>query len=272
MLKDIYILSRKDEFVGVTDWNKPCINAVGVNGRTVEELNAYYRELGRKGLFCLYVKGDRPSGEPILDAIVSLFFLPNYKYSDGRPVILVEGYTEKDSPPFLTQLKAKLATQGFDGLEVIGTAEMIKLPSNEADLGVEYRKSLTAASNFGKALVLEEGSDWAKTQAVLINEERALEREDPAGFVRIIRHVELERELATQRRLVAAMKGEIANLGTYVDFIRSGSQAAELQQYYNNEYEILPKWYKRFGHMIKVIMGKRNARSLYDDKVKKYKP
>lgn len=34
-------------------------------------------------------------------------------------------------------------------------------------------------------------------------------------------------------------------------------------EWYNNEYEVLPIWYKRFGHIIKVITGKRTFKSLY---------
>jgi hypothetical protein len=44
-----------------------------------------------------------------------------------------------------------------------------------------------------------------------------------------------------------------------------------LFKWYHNEYEILPLWYKRFGHVLKVLMGKRSFRSLFSDDVKKYK-
>jgi hypothetical protein len=33
--------------------------------------------------------------------------------------------------------------------------------------------------------------------------------------------------------------------------------------WYKKEYELLPLWYKRFGHVIKVMMGKRSFKSLY---------
>ena len=42
-------------------------------------------------------------------------------------------------------------------------------------------------------------------------------------------------------------------------------------EWYHHEYEILPGWYKRLGHIIKVLMGKRTFRSLFNDEVKKYK-
>jgi hypothetical protein len=44
----------------------------------------------------------------------------------------------------------------------------------------------------------------------------------------------------------------------------------QLFKWYHNEYEVLPLWYKRFGHIIKVLMGKRSFRSLFNDHVKKY--
>jgi hypothetical protein len=34
---------------------------------------------------------------------------------------------------------------------------------------------------------------------------------------------------------------------------------------------VLPLWYKRFGHIIKVLTGKRSFKSLFDDKAKKGK-
>jgi len=34
---------------------------------------------------------------------------------------------------------------------------------------------------------------------------------------------------------------------------------------------VLPLWYKRLGHIIKVVMGKRSFKSLFSDKVKKYR-
>ena len=45
----------------------------------------------------------------------------------------------------------------------------------------------------------------------------------------------------------------------------------QLFKWYHNEYEVLPLWYKRFGHILKVLMGKRTFRSLFYDHVKKYK-
>ncbi len=64
--------------------------------------------------------------------------------------------------------------------------------------------------------------------------------------------------------------------GLYKEFLSLSKHIQEQEYYdlhnwYKNEYEILPLWYKRFGHIIKVIMGKRSFKSLFSDKVKKYR-
>ncbi len=61
----------------------------------------------------------------------------------------------------------------------------------------------------------------------------------------------------------------------YQNFLSLSKEVQEKEYYdiidwYDNEYEILPLWYKQLGHIIKVIMGKRSFRSLFSDKVKKY--
>ncbi len=41
------------------------------------------------------------------------------------------------------------------------------------------------------------------------------------------------------------------------------SRANEILAWYHKEYEVLPLWYKRFGHIIKVFKGKRTFKSLF---------
>ncbi len=36
-----------------------------------------------------------------------------------------------------------------------------------------------------------------------------------------------------------------------------------IRDWYEKEYEVLPLWYKRFGHVLKVMTGKRSFKSLY---------
>jgi hypothetical protein len=49
------------------------------------------------------------------------------------------------------------------------------------------------------------------------------------------------------------------------------NEELKIRKFYHYEYEILPTWFKQLGHIVKVLMGKRSFRSLYDDKAPKYK-
>lgn len=71
---------------------------------------------------------------------------------------------------------------------------------------------------------------------------------------------ESERKLWKQRTLV------------YQDFLSLSKKVQEKEYYevldwYHKEYEVLPLWYKQFGHLIKVIIGKRSLRSLFYDSI-----
>lgn len=62
----------------------------------------------------------------------------------------------------------------------------------------------------------------------------------------------------------------------YQDFLSLSKTIQEKEYYevvdwYNREYEVLPIWYKRIGHVVKVLTGKRTFRSLFSGKLKKYK-
>jgi hypothetical protein len=66
-------------------------------------------------------------------------------------------------------------------------------------------------------------------------------------------------------------KAEVENYKTFLQLIHSQDEAGKINAFYHNEYEVLPLWFKRFGHVIKVVMGKRSFTSLYDKSAKKYK-
>lgn len=56
----------------------------------------------------------------------------------------------------------------------------------------------------------------------------------------------------------------------YLNFIQLGKRISQdeyygLKHWYTKEYEVLPLWYKQFGHIIKVFMGKRSFKSLFRD-------
>lgn len=60
----------------------------------------------------------------------------------------------------------------------------------------------------------------------------------------------------------------------YQEFLAISKQVQEKEyfgviEWYHNEYEVLPLWFKRLGHIIKVITGKRKLSSLVNNKLKR---
>jgi hypothetical protein len=59
---------------------------------------------------------------------------------------------------------------------------------------------------------------------------------------------------------------------TFVEIAKSKykDDYERLFTFYHNEYEVLPLWYKRFGHILKALTGKRSLKSLFDNSSKKH--
>ena len=54
---------------------------------------------------------------------------------------------------------------------------------------------------------------------------------------------------------------ELMKLQNQIDI--EHDRADSILQWYKREYEVLPGWYKRFGHVIKAFKGKRTFKSLF---------
>jgi hypothetical protein len=61
-------------------------------------------------------------------------------------------------------------------------------------------------------------------------------------------------QLADTDSLLSELKNEVA---------REHNRAEDILAWYQKEYELLPTWYKRFGHVIKFFTGKRSFKSLF---------
>jgi hypothetical protein len=82
---------------------------------------------------------------------------------------------------------------------------------------------------------------------------------------------EMRGKLSELSRRNSSVREENAILSELLELSAKHNEVDDILRFYKNEYEILPLWYKRFGHILKVMQGKRSFRSLYDKRVKKYK-
>jgi hypothetical protein len=104
----------------------------------------------------------------------------------------------------------------------------------------------------------------------------------------LLKIYQLRKALDEQENKNKTLQSTLNTNNTYVEFLKSiiyggeddlngaagsykYSEMIKIKRFYHYEYEILPLWYKRLGHIIKVLTGKRTFKSLFNDNVKKYK-
>lgn len=217
--------------------------------------------------------------------ICSFLFIPFYLDFNGqRPLLLLA----KDGAVLelaRTKITAAAESQGVNNLLIhCGTsheANSCLSPVAGTTEGFIFYTTATLVINYEKALengqvnqlfyLFDVQADQNELPAVIAAIESRMKATNPVVY-------RLANELAARLRAnqllskkYTAVENELNNYRSHMEIMRSGHEAAALQQYYDNEYEALPLWYKRCGHMIKVLTGKRSFRSLFNHQIKKQK-
>lgn len=216
------------------------------------------------------------------------YFKNNNKLLIG---IRYQGDNKKDIEKFSSELQLRLYSQGITNLQFIrvSPAELMNdtcfvfYNENTEDVDFEswYAHCLSQSHSRLNIYMLHE--DITKTDRMIRQRHQAeknLEAQQPLFY----RHLKLAQakagDLSKYEMMIAELTEDIASKTAYLDFLLGKFKDGEsidvnavmqIKRFYYHEYEILPLWYKRFGHIIKVITGKRTFRSLFDDKVKKYR-
>jgi hypothetical protein len=213
-----------------------------------------------------------PFTPEFLRAIASFLFLPGYLRIGALPVIHLKGDAEDLLREQERVLSAYLCGQGFRGqyVPIVLSGAVFRSPEEVAG---HYGRQLQAVDDPDKDIYFHftAGGDVQRVLLALQGVERQLHKENPGLFALLKNYRALGKELPALRARLAVLEAELVNQQLYVGVLQSGSQAKEIQDFYNREYETLPLWYKRLGHIVKVLSGKRTFRSLFRDDVKKYK-
>lgn len=212
----------------------------------------------------------RPLPETALRFAAATCFLPSFLHIDDRPVILLMGHSQELLEQASATLHAYLGRQGLATPLIYRIGALFTSPR---ELTAHYTSLLAGDHCYGNELFFYASSPEvvAPTLSTLSQIEQKFKHEFPAQTALIQAYQLLEKELRSLRRKQASIEAELSHQKQYVEVLRSNHSTRELQDYYTNEYEILPLWFKRLGHLVKVLTGKRTFRSLFRDDVKKYK-
>ncbi len=249
--------------------------SIRIDPAAKEALDKGYRQFAQSNIpLALTLEIREGLSEEAIRSITAFLFLPQYQQLEGRRVINLAG----ENAGLLSETAKILST----GLERQGFRKLLIQPISSEfrtveELASHYRQLLQAgAPGQGEAdpiLFFHVPSDVApaSAEAALKEVEKEFRQHSPAMYTLLVRQKTFRQNLYRLKQELDYTAMELNNQRQYVEVLRSDHAARELQDYYTREYEVLPLWYKRVGHIVKVLTGKRTFRSLFRDDVKKYK-
>lgn len=256
--------------------------SVLVNPSVKGELDNAYSFIGNTELSSFAVTLDirEPLVAENIRFITSFLFLPFYLKIDEQLIINLSGNSQELLDETTSALATYFSSQGINNVVInqLTTrvdqheAKSYYLFTSPNELENYYKEVLKNDSCYNTSIFFYTPSIAGINPplSLLQAAEDELKQANPKLYVLISKNNLLAQEIRGLKRKLIYTETELGYQKQHNDILRSGHSTKELQDYYNSEYEVLPKWYKRLGHIIKVITGKRTFRSLFRGDVKKY--
>lgn len=213
--------------------------------------------------------------ESFAEFMIRLFFQPSYYTYDFHPVVFFSDKTPLIKG-FFDLVDLKCRQQGLMEMKrysIPNDRRVIVSAVNSESLDLDslvkiWQKDFFAGNDPSEIhLIIDIRSDHRQILNTILEAENRLRSTDEYSMVSFLYFK--QREIENYRHELWLKSVSEKNMELYLS-IQKEERANGLKWYYH-EYEILPLWYKKFGHILKVILGKRSFKSLFRDNVKKYK-
>jgi hypothetical protein len=218
--------------------------------------------------------------ETYLDNLLSIFYQPGFYIKNESPVIFLDA-ANSQTADFINALEKECVAQGYKKLHTIrlvpvseqaeGNIPPVAYKIDHGDLDFKnitekWIDNCLEKHNSWPITLLMADKLGAQTLELMLQKQNAFMNEKQYKIGNALYEI-IEKAEAYQFQL--HLKGiNEHNNQAYLEFQKQ--DLAKILDFYKYEYEILPLWYKRFGHILKVISGKRTLKSLFSDDVKKY--
>jgi hypothetical protein len=246
----------------------------------------------KKNQFCLLVNVDEWEADfgQMINSLVPYTFFYNYlKFDYENPFVILETWqTGKEG--YVELVKEQFRHHGYNDVDIM----ILNRPGStlspvEKSNWFDFRKDdenfrsayinkmiqISSANSF-MYFSLNDAGDLAPLLKLIEETDTLILKQFPQLYHLLEEQTAAKKKQQEMRFQIGVQRERIDSIINYHAFLstadnRYSKQIKELMEFYKNEYEILPMWYKRFGHVIKVITGKRTFKSLFNDNVKKYK-
>ena len=256
-------LKKKEHFIFI-------INQTGFAGDDKKQLVDFLgNKLKKQGITRLYF-------EAIEDTFTTVHNEKNhFVYTDNALIDLLDNHTSEEDG--FSSLFARLINCGAQNRHILIPVASPEAYSHFRAVIKELGGWIERHEPFYSRLLEELSLQFGKEER-LLSENRKLrfKIENYNDYLRITKETTVWHVNEYQRIISLSQQGlqhipvnttdpdmlfKLGDLQNQVNYLESNRQ--NIIDWYNKEYEALPLWYKRFGHIIKVLMGKRTFKSLF---------
>jgi hypothetical protein len=226
--------------------------------------------------------------EALIGNLLHILSHPNYLKEQNKKIIWVDGAADLKKKRFIDKISDGLVKQGcldlvFNAVENIvsvgeGDGEQEEQVFNNwySDLLSSRPESLHICTYYKDDRSLKSLIELRIRAEIFMKSKRGV------AYYLIKQLQEKQNEISENQLVIKNISNDLATKNEYLSFLLGKfieteqetiglNSSMQIRKFYHWEYEILPSWYKKIGHIIKVLMGKRTFRSLFNDNVKKYK-
>lgn len=223
--------------------------------------------------------------QPIcIQSILSFFFIPDYGNVQKEVNIICANkilYNETAAA-----LKAAAKMQGIDNL-LINLLEdpektntnnfneinlVNRLYINEDKIIASYQQvNNNLLFNNSKFYLYQDELEPVKLIKALNLIDHQFKNTYPDVYKMVLNKLAVTKEIELLKIKNLYLQNELENYIHHNNLLRSTHNGTEIQQYYDSEYEVLPGWFKKAGHLLKVVTGKRTWSSLLNKNIKNFK-
>lgn len=218
--------------------------------------------------FCIYLT---QSGSTVKQASIDQAILclthPFYYKENMQHILLLAANTVIPK-----EIKDYLIQHGFNFFFLtIGEHDteniwLIKQTNDVEQIRKQYENKLALQEFINKWIFIEEHLSVNTLSVItdcIFSTEKEFKQKNPALETLVLTN----RTLKEQNNLLSEqnnyLKRELDHYKVFNKQLKEQDESENILRFYHKEYEQLPLWYKRFGHILKILTGKRKLSSLY---------
>lgn len=168
----------------------------------------------------------------------------------------------------INRISGHSAEADFTAMHLSGNTE--RIIRSEQEFIVYYHQYLSTAYNYDDRFFIRHKGQVSREAKInwMQSVERSFIKANPYLATLVQETYKSKQKCNSLEEVAESRLNELQTVNKLFAISSEANEVEHILQFYHREYESLPLWYKRFGHVIKVLTGKRDWRSVFNGKGK----